>query len=70
MKLKQLLCPLKPTWYLVGGAEFGHLWRGVVSIHSTYIICKKCGLKEYLVTYGKDSEEARWLKDKFQTPKL
>lgn len=59
MKLKQFLCPIRPTLYLVGGLEFGHNWRTVEGIDE--IICNKCGKFVYCPAYKTNTSEAREL---------
>lgn len=39
--LKQLLCPLKPTLYLIWGLEFWHRWRTIKG--ADFVYCNKCG---------------------------
>lgn len=66
-KLKQFLCPLKPTVYLVGGLEFGHDWRRIEGLSD--VICRKCGKQMWIGSYSYDSKEAQELRDKFNTNK-
>jgi len=40
MNIKQLLCPLKPTLYIVWGLEFWHRWRTIKG--ADFVYCNKC----------------------------
>jgi len=50
--IKQFLCPILGTWYLVGGYEFGHRWRYNEGEREIY--CKDCDKKISFLMYKKD----------------
>jgi len=62
MKLKQIICPLLPEIFLVGGLSFGHSWRRVEG--TIFMFCKKCRLKKSLISYAADSEEGKFYLNK------
>lgn len=51
--IKQLLCPIRGTWYLVGGYEYGHRWRYNDGENNIY--CKDCGKEINFLIYAKDN---------------
>jgi hypothetical protein len=40
--IKQLFCPIRGTWYLCGGYEYGHRWR--YNEGENHIYCRNCGM--------------------------
>lgn len=61
-KIKQFLCPILGTWYLVGGYEYGHQWRYVEG--QDKIICRKCGKAIFFLTYKEDEKAGKELLEK------
>jgi hypothetical protein len=52
--LKQLLCPIRGTMYLIGGYEYGHRWR--YNDGENYIYCKDCGKEIHFLIYAKENK--------------
>lgn len=69
MKLKQLLCPLKPTLYLVWGLEFWHRWRAIK--WESFVYCNKCWKTIKADCYYTEKNEQKTIKedtDRFNLP--
>lgn len=64
-EIRQLLCPILGTWYLVGGWEYGHQWRHIEGEYR--IFCRKCFKQIDFLGYKKEEKLSKEYQDKLKS---